>query len=412
MKTILLPLTLILGIVLSGNGCSGGQTESEPSQTAEITVRTGFTFNLYQAVVKDKPNENITISPFGAELVLNLARAGASGETAAEIERLLGNTGAADWNTPSPNSPLVIATALWMQEEYPVRQEFVETARKEFGALVEQADFVSNPDEAVQRINNWCSEETNGKIPTLFDRLGETTRCVLTGALHFAADWKTQFSKDLTTDGSFTLIDGVKLKTKIMSRTGLMQYAETDDTIALELPYMNDGYAMLLLLPRNPAGFEKWEAEMTPEIWNAVRGALYSEQIDLRMPRFTMESSLTLNESLQRLGMPMAFSQDADFSKINGQLDLYLSEVRQKTFVKVDEKGTEAAAATGGVMQVKSMVTAKPFYADRPFLFAVIKNDTILFLGRLMKPDIIIPDAETSVPVPDPDLDGEGGTLN
>lgn len=409
-------MALILGIVLSGNGCAGDRTEPEPQQTTETpnietTGRTDFAFDLYRAVVKDKPDENIAISPYGAEQVLDLARAGAVGETETEIGRVLAKTGVAGLNVLPPDAPLTTAVALWLQAGHPILPEFLTTAREEFGASVEHVDFFGNPDEAVQRINAWYSEQTKEKIPTLFDSLGETTRVVLAGAIHFAADWKTPFNKDATLDGSFTLQDGTKMTTKIMSRTGLMQYGETDDTLALQLPYKNDGYAMLLLLPRDAAGFTEWESAMTPEIWDDLRTAMKPEQVDLRMPRFTMESNFLLNEPLKQLGMPTAFSRDADFSKIDGLTDLYLSEVRQKVFVKVDETGTEAAAATGAVMAVKSMpINVRPFYADRPFLYAIVKEDTILFLGRFMKPDAATP--ETATPTVDPDLDGEGGAFN
>jgi serpin B len=130
------------------------------------------------------------------------------------------------------------------------------------------------------------------------------------------------------------------------------------------------------------------------------------EQVDLRMPRFTMECDLVLNEPLKQLGMPTAFSRDADFSNIDGLTDLYLSEVRQKVFVKVDETGTEAAAVTGARIAVKSApLNVKVFYADRPFVFAIVKENTILFWGRFAKPD-------AEKPFIDPDLDGEGGAFH
>ena len=387
-------MLLIFGFVLTTSGCA-----------AEQNSQANFVFDLYQAVAKEKSGENITISPFGAEHLLDFVRSGSAGETLAEIEKVLGKTEPGQWNEPASDGPLTIAAALWTQHGHPILPEFQETAREQFGASVEQVDFSSNPGEAVRQINDWCSEKTNGKIPTLFDQLEATTRCVLAGAIHFAADWKTPFSKELTKDGSFTLLDGTKVKTSMMHQSEKMKYGETDETLVLELPYQNDGYAMLLLLPKDAARFAKWEAEMTLEKWEALRNAMKSEQVDLRMPRFTMESDLTLNEPLKQMGMPTAFGQGADFSKIDGLTDLYLSEVRQKTFVKVNETGTEAAAATGAVIAVKSaLLDVKPFYADRPFVYAIVKGDTILFLGRFVQPVV--------APFVDPGLDGEGGAFN
>ena len=128
-------------------------------------------------------------------------------------------------------------------------------------------------------------------------------------------------------------------------------------------------------------------------------------QVDLRMPQFTVESEVVLNETLKQLGIQAAFRQDADFSKISGKKDLYLSEVRQKTFIKVDETGTEAATVTGAVMAVKMAMVTKPFYANRPFLYLIVKDGEILFFGRFAKP-------EAEVPLVDPGLDGEGGAFS
>jgi len=392
MKTMILSMTLVLGLVLAGTNCAAEQAE--------------FAFNLYRAVLKDKSNENVTISPYCAELLLDFVRAGAAEETKTEIEKVLGRTETVPWTETVTDSPLTIAAALWTQQGHPILPEFLKTAREEFGASVEQADFVGNASEAVKRINAWCAEKTKDKIPVLFDRLGETTRCVLTGAVHFAADWKVPFDKNATMDASFTLQDGTKIQTKIMGQSGRMKYGETDETLILELPYKNDGYAMLLLLPKDAVQFAKWESAITAEKLVSLRGTMTPEQVNLRMPRFTVENELVLNEPLKQLGIPTAFSRDANFSKIDGLTDLYLSEVRQKTFVKVDETGTEAAAVTGAVIALKAApLNVKPFYADRPFLYAVVKNNTILFWGRFVKPN-------SEKRFVDPGLEGEGGAFN
>jgi len=392
MKIRILSIILTLGLVFTGSGC-----------TAEEPPQTDFVFDLYRAVAKDQ--ENTAVSPYSAQQVLELVRAGAAGETRAEIEKVLGSTESIKWTESLPDSPLTTAAAVWTQQEHPILSKFQKTAREKFGASVEQADFSGNPAEAVKRINAWCSEKTNEKIPVLFDQLDATTRCVLAGAVHFAADWKMPFDRDATQDTSFTLTDGTKKKTKIMSQTGQMKYAETDETLILELPYKNEGYAMLLLLPKDSKKFTTWEKEITSKKWNTLRAAMQPEQVGLRMPRFTVECDLAMNEPLKQLGMPTALSRDADFSKIDGKKDLYLSEVRQKVFVKVDETGTEAAAATGAVMTLKMVPNVKPFHADRPFVYAIVKDNTILFIGRFVKPD-------SEKPFVDPGLDGEGGSFN
>jgi len=396
-KTITLSMMLMFGIALTGTGCTAEQPPN-------------FAFELYRTTAKEKPagkpagkpTGNVVVSPYCAELLLDFVRSGAAGETKAEIDKVLGRTGV-QWESAVP--PLTTAAALWTQKDYSILPAFQETAKEKFGASAEQADFVNNSADAIRRINGWCSEKTNGKITSLFDSLDATTRCVLAGAIHFAADWKVPFNKDLTMDADFTLLDGSKVKTKIMSRSETTNYGETDETLIVELPYKDEGYAMLLLLPKDSAQFADWEAKLTAETLKMLREGMKPVQVDLRMPKFTVESDLGLNETLKQLGMATAFGQDADFSGISGQKDLYLSEVRQKTFVKVDETGTEAAAVTGAVIAVKMAIATKPFYANRPFLYLILKDSEILFFGRFAQP-------ETPAPPVDPGLDGDGGTFS
>jgi len=356
--------------------------------TDEQTHQTEFVFNLYRSIVQGKPENNVTVSPYSVQRILDLARCGAAGATRTEIEQVLGYTESVKWET-SPDGTLTIADALWIQQGYPILPEFLQTARDNFGSSIEQTDFARNPNEAVKRINAWCSKNTKGKIPSLFNRFDPNTRLVLVNAIHFAADWKTRFNMFRTQDGDFTLLDGNKTTTKLMAQTSRMKYGATDDTLALEKPYNDEGYAMVILLPRNPANFAQWESEMTALKLHFIRRLMRMDLVDLRMPKFTMESTIPLNTTLQQLGMRVAFDQrNADFSKIARVIEpLWVSDVLQKTYIKVDEKGTEAAAATG-VMVIGCSMPPRPetFHADRPFLYAIVKGNTILFLGRFMKP--------------------------
>jgi serpin B len=357
------------------------------THAVEQNPQTEFTFNLYRTIVKDKANENVTISPFGVQHVLDLIRFGADGDTRTEIERVLGYTQPVRWQSGTDGS-LSTAAALWAQQGHSILPEFLQTARDNFGASVEQADFERNSADAVRRINAWCSEQTNGKIPTLFERLDPMTRLVLVGAIHFAADWQMPFNEHATRERDLTLLNGTTARATLMAQIGRIRHVETLDTLAIELPYKNEGYAMLLLLPKNPANFATWEAELTLEKWNTLRRTMTAGQVDVLMPRFTMESTIPLNDVLKRLGMPTAFGDDSDFSKIDGTKDLYISEALQKTFVRVDETGTEAAAVTGIAMATRAMVQRPfQFHADRPFVYAIVMEDTILFLGRFVKPE-------------------------
>ena len=355
--------------------------------TDEQTHQTEFVFNLYRSIVQGKPENNVTVSPYSVQRILDLARSGTAGETRTEIEQVLGYTEPVQWET-FPDGTLTIADALWIQQGSSILPEFMQTARENFGSSIEQADFARNPNEAVKRINAWCSKNTKGKIPSLFNRFDTNTRFVLVNAIHFSADWKTRFNKNRTQDGGFTLLDGRKTKTKLMSQESVTKYGETDDTLALELPYKDEGYAMVLLLPKNPANFVQWESEMTSSKFNLLRRSMEMSKVDIRMPKFTMESDIPLNETLQQLGMQAAFDQhNADFSKTARVVEpLWVSDVLQKTYIEVDETGTRAAAVTGISIGCSASPRPETFHADRPFLYAIIKGNTILFLGRFVKP--------------------------
>ena len=349
-----------------------------------------FDFNLYRTVVKNEPDKNIAVSPYGVQKLLDLVRYGAAGETKTEIEQVLGYTQPVKWETRS-DSTLSLAAALWAQQGFSILPEFRRTARDNFGSTIEQVDFARNPGEALRRINKWCSDNTKGKIPSLFDSINPQTRLVLANAIYFAADWQTPFNARETQDDDFTLQDGTKVKTKIMGSFGKRwKYGEYGETLSLELPYKVAGYAMVLLMPQNPEDFAKWELAMTAEEFALIRRSMETQLVSIRMPKFTMEAEISLNDTLKQLGMPSAFDAvKADFSKINATEPLYVSEALQKTFVKVDELGTEAAAVTTTRMVLTAPFNpSKPklFDADRPFLYAMMKGDTILFLGRFVKP--------------------------
>ncbi|MCL2710712.1 MAG: serpin family protein [Planctomycetaceae bacterium] len=378
----------------------------------EPKPQTEFGFNLYRTIVKNQPGENLAVSPYGVQLLLDLARHGADGETKAEIERVLGYTQSVKWEILADGT-LTTAAALWTQQGYPILPTFLQTARENFGSAIEQADFLGKPNEAIRRINAWCSENTNGRIPTLFSELDPQTRLVLANAVHFAADWQVPFMAHLTRDGDFTLLDGTKTPTKLMAKFETLHYGETDDTLALGLLYKAEGYAMLFLLPKEPADFTQskfaqWESAMTAEKLSTIRRSMARVLVDARLPKFTMETNIPLNETLKQLGMPTAFDvRKADFSKISAitAIDpLFISEVLQKTYVRVDELGTEAAAVTVAAMPGLAMIGEPPrpklFHADRPFLYAIVKGDTILFLGRFVKPgaEVVVPPSGRAMP--------------
>ncbi|MDR1385631.1 MAG: serpin family protein [Planctomycetaceae bacterium] len=401
MKTTIFMTALMLGTVLTGYGIA-----EEPKKTAD------FSWDLFRTLVLQNPNENLACSPYGAELAIGAVGSGASGETESEIAAALNKQG--DWKqyaaalriSEEENSPLTVATAVWMQQGQTLQKDFCEMSEQNFGALIEQVDFVGNSGDALKKINVWCSEKTQGKIPILYENFAANTHCVLANAVHFAADWKYPFDKEATLDGTFTLLNGTETTTKMMSQTSRMLYGETEKVVMLEIPYKNKGYSMLILFPKNADDFSKIETEISSGKLDTWRAELKISQINLRMPKFTIESKLTINESLKKLGIVTAFTHNADFSKINGKKDLYLSDVRQRIYVKVDEQGTEAAAATGAGFSVKSAIDAHSLYLNRPFLYLITKENKTLFAGRFVKPEL------SATSETDSGLSGEGGEFN
>ena len=361
----------------------------EAPKPLALKPQTEFMFDLYRTVVKDAPDTNVLVSPYGVQWMLDLVRTGADGTTKTEIERVLGYTESVKWESVTDGT-LTTAAALWGQKNYPFLPEFIRTAQSNFGSTVEQADFRNNPAAAVRQINAWSSKQTKGKIPTIFDRLGPDTRLVLVNAIYFKADWNGKFDKKRTQDEDFTLQNGVKIKTMMMKRTGQMWHAETDDTLFLTLPYKKNGYAMLILMPKNAKDFAKWEMEMTAEKIEPVRNNLRLGEGEIWMPRFTAENTIELIEPLKRLGAATVFSPGADLSKMDGTKLLFVDNMLQKTFIAVDESGTTAATVTGGGIGCSAPMRPEPysFYMDRPFLYAIVKDDTILFMGRFVNPKL------------------------
>ena len=374
-------------------------------------------FKLFRAIIAEKSGENILFSPDSLKTSLALLEMGAAGETAKEIRALLGNEekktskegDQADALASRPN--VTALTSLWLQKGAPILPEFLDKAKKRFDADAQLLDFAGNVDEATQKINAWVAEKTENRIPMLYDRLDSDSRLVAVSAVAFEDCWKTTFDKEETFAGEFTLLDGKKIKSDFMSQTGRFQHKECNEALILELPYETAGYSMLILVPHNTT-LAEMETKISAEKLAEWCGELEEKEIEIQIPKFALESETECNDILRTLGVNRAFSRDADFSRINGLQDLYLSDVKQRVFLRVDESGTEAAAATGAVLKPKAMFKeTKSFYANRPFLFVIRHKETsdILFLGRIVDPQGETKQEETMI---DPSLSGEGGSFN
>jgi serpin B len=285
---------------------------------------------------------------------------------------------------------LNIVNAIWGQQDYRFLPEFLDVLAENYGAGLRVLDFVNSPEESRITINDWVSEQTEGRIEDLIPEgvIDTLTRLVLTNAIYFNAAWQFPFNEDATADGPFYLLNGGEVSVPMMKQTESLGYAEGHDYQAVELLYDGRELSMIILLPGD-GQFETFESTMDYRMIKDIISDLEKQQVSLTMPRFEFESEFSLKQALTTMGMPVAFSTDADFSGMTGNRDLFIDDVLHKAFVSVDEAGTEAAAATAVVMTLTA-VPGPPVEVtvDRPFIFLIrdIETGTVLFMGRVLNP--------------------------
>jgi serpin B len=370
-----------------------------------------FAFDLYQFLKEGRPGDNLFYSPYSISLALAMTYAGARGETEGQMadalhfaltqERLHPAFNALDLELTSRGEGaegkdgegfrLNIANAIWGQAGFQFLPDFLDTLAENYGAGLRLLDFANAPEESRITINDWVSNQTEGRIEDLIPPglITELTRLVLTNAIYFNAAWNTPFEPELTEDGPFHTLDGGQTTVPMMRQTESLGYARGSGYQAVELPYDGRELSMVILLPE--AGqFEAFEGALGFEQVENILEDLTYQQVALTMPKFEVESDFSLAGALAALGMQHAFTADADFSGMTGGRDLFISDVVHKAFVSVDEAGTEAAAATAVVMELTSAMPEEPVEVrvDRPFVFLIrdIETGAILFVGRVVDP--------------------------
>ena len=368
-----------------------------------------FAFDLYRQL-KDAEKfrgENLFYSPFSISLALAMTSAGAAGTTASQMadtlhlelppERLHPAMNVLDQKMAGNDEfELSIANSLWGQDGFAFKQSFLEELARSYGAGMRLVDFVdaTNRETARQAINGWVEDETNDRIKDIVPQgaLTDMTRLVLANAIYFKADWTYQFSKEATQDRPFNLADGSAVDVSTMYRSNMqLQYADLEGYQVVELPYKGTEVSMLVLLP-DEGELEALEDSINSRTLSDTIERLESRTVSVTMPKFEFTSDVALKEHLQALGMeaPFDFVQ-ANFSGIAdpATAQLYIQDALHKAFVKVDEEGTEAAAATVVIVGTTSMPTdVVDLVVDRPFLFLIRDGETgaTLFVGRVMDP--------------------------
>jgi serpin B len=390
MKRLVLPILLAAAL-------PGADSRIAPAMNA-------FTTASYKQLMGG--DANLILSPFNISTALSMALAGARGQTAEEIQAVLhlhydstydsalgalladlakaGNSGGNELDT---------ANGLWVQKGFAIQPAFEHTLADNYHAPLTPLDFVANPEAARSQINRWAEEHTKQKIQNLLPAgsLDAQTRLVLASAIYFYGKWQDPFVASHTQFGPFTLPAGATTQASFMNQTRNFGYAETPSAQILEMPYAGTGMAFDVLLPTTPAGLRDLEKSLTPGNLTDWLGHLAIRNVQVSLPKFRAESQFSLGRALSTMGMPTSFTSKADFSGIDPQRGLAISEVVHKAFVDVSEQGTEAAAATGMTMHTTAMRMPEPvvvFRADHPFLFLIRDTGTgvVLFIGRLMNP--------------------------
>lgn len=355
-----------------------------------------FSFRLFGALAAEEPEENVFVSPLSVSMALGMTMNGARGETLSQMRSTLGFGSLPMEEIDRSYRDLIdlllgldphvetgLGNSIWYREGFPIEAEFLETNRRYFHAEIAGLDF-SSPG-AVSRINRWVDEVTRGRIPTILETIPQDVVLYLINAIYFKGAWTYRFDPERTREAPFRLEDGTTATVSMMNRDSIHLYAETDLAWAVELPYGGGAFAMVVVLPPAERSLSEVIHRLDGGGWDELLERLDERRVLVGIPRFELEYETTLNEVLISLGMPDAFSPArADFGGISSA-PLWIDEAKQKAFVKVDEEGTEAAAAT-----IVAMATSMPpeFRADRPFLFAIRERltGTILFVGRFARP--------------------------
>ena len=376
--------------------------------TELVGGNSAFAFDLYQAL--SAQDGNLFYSPYSISLALAMTYAGARTETEQQIadtlhyilsqDRLhsafnaldqeLASRGQGAKGTDEKGFRLNIVNAIWGQQGYPFLSAFLDVLAENYGAGLRLLDFRNAWEESRITINKWVSDQTEGKIEDLIpkDVIDEWTRLVLTNAVYFNAAWLNQFDKDMTKDNVFYLLDGSEVNVPMMRQTATFSYTKGEGYQSVELPYDGNELSMVILLP-DVGQFEKFEGLLNYSYVGNIIGDLAYKSVDLTMPKFEFKSAFDLSKTLAAMGMPLAFSDFADFSGMTNIEGLKIGSVIHKAFVSVDEAGTEAAAATA-VVVVPTSMPEEPVQVtvDHPFIFLIrdIQTGSILFVGRVVNP--------------------------
>ncbi len=363
-----------------------------------------FGIKLFKAVDQYDETENIFISPLSVSTAFGMLLNGADNATYDSIRYVLGFDNLSNEEINKSYKRLIellttvdedvlfeIANSIWYNNTFNVEQTFLNTNMEYYNAEISALNFTDPSSVGV--INSWVKDKTHEKIKTIIDSITPDEIMYLINAIYFKGTWKYEFDKDYTRDDMFYYADGSSLLHKMMTMQARLNYYEDDDVQVAELPYGNEHYDMLIFLPKRVDALDDFIRSLDEARWQQYINNLTEDSVVVELPKFTLKYKLGMENILKNLGMYIAFSPArSDFSRINKTAELAVSRVIHKTFIKVDEEGTEAAAVTAISIKVTSVDDNGDkvvyFYANHPFFYVIREKDsgTILFMGRLDRP--------------------------
>jgi serine protease inhibitor len=371
------------------------------NEQALIGSTNTFGLKLFRTINELENKPNIFISPLSVSLALGMTLNGAAGATYDSMQKTLEHDGLTNQEINQsyqslttlltnldPKVLFTIANSIWYRYTFEVEAEFIQTNKIYFDAEVTPLDF--GTPEATDIINAWVNEKTREKIKEIIKPpINPLTVMFLINAIYFKGTWTYQFDSTKTKDGEFTCTDGTKKTVRMMNQTNNFLYYEDNTMQAIDLPYGNGDFRMTVLLPKPSIPIDAFIAGLDIQTMKEIINRLDSAQVVFSMPRFKLEYDLLMNDVLKTMGMAVAFSVTADFTRINRNGGLHISQVRHKSFVEVNEEGTEAAAVTIveiGIVSIgggPSVMTV-----NRPFVFVIrdAPSSTVLFIGKIGNP--------------------------
>lgn len=384
----------------------------DPAVTRRVSSATDdFGFRMLKVLAKDQ-KQNTIISPLGIAMAFAMAYSGAAGGTKTEMAKTLGLGSLSDEDINRASHSLMlslakadpaaqpeIANALWVQKDFPINPDFRMVCQSFYDASAANLDFVGDPKGAAAEINSWVDKNTHHRIPAIVAEIDPATRLILTDAVYFKATWSFPFKKAETRTRPFHLMSSDSRPAAMMDQSRRFSYFENQNFQAIRLPYGNEErYAMYVFLPRKTAGLPDFLRSLDEKHWTRWTSQFEENNGEIALPKFEANYSKQLGDTLKAMGMRLAFDdRKADFSRIplhpTPAIPLFISDVEHKTWMKVDEEGTEAGAATAIVFEaLAAFGSPHPFVmiVDHPFFFAITEQQSgaLLFEGVVMDPTL------------------------